>query len=73
MKLKISLNIFDILINIISVLIFASSYFDVMGRRTTGNSVWAYLFSYSLYTITVLCVIAIWLFLHKEKIGRAQV
>ncbi len=67
MKLKISLNIFDILINIISVLIFASSYFDVMGRRTTGNSVWAYLFSYSLYTITVLCVITIWLFLHKEK------
>lgn len=67
MKLKISLNIFDILINLICVLIFASSYFDIMYRQESGSAIWIYLFNYSIYFITFLCVTFIWLYLYKKK------
>jgi len=66
-KLKISLNIFDILINLICVMTFASSYFDIIYRQGTGGAIWLYLFNYSIYIIAFLSAIFIWIYLYKER------
>lgn len=66
-RLKISYNIFDALINLICLLVFVSSYFNTIYMRTTDDIIYLRLFSYSIYIIVILSSIALLLVLFKQK------